>query len=208
MSNDQGERFWADQFTEPKRSYRYVLANMRGIPQWIIKTVKKPSLTITETEHSFINYKFYYPGRVEWAPIDITLVDPVSPDASATLMELVRDMGYVYPSDVDQGSIITISKKKSIEALGNQIYINQIDADGMGVIESWELKNPWISSLDFGQLSYEDDGIVDIAVTIRYDWARCLLQGKDGATFSSPPADRISSVVQSSPVSGGGREQS
>ena len=54
----QGERFWADAVTEPKRKYRFLLTNMRGIPQWVIKTVKKPSLQITESEHSFINYKF------------------------------------------------------------------------------------------------------------------------------------------------------
>lgn len=198
--------FWADAFTEPKRSYRFVLANMRGIPQWVIKTVKKPSLQITESEHSFINYKFYYPGRVEWQPLDITLVDPVAPDATATLMEMVRDMGYVYPSDVDQGSIITISKKKSIEALGSTIYIQQIDADGAGIVESWELKNPFITNLDFGELSYEDDGIVNINMTLRYDWARCLLKGTDGANFTSPPSDRLSSDVRN-PVAGGGREQ-
>ncbi len=201
----QGERFWADAFTEPKRSYRFVLANMRGIPQWIVKTVKKPSLQITESEHSFINYKFYYPGRVEWQPIDLTLVDPVDPDATATLMEIVRDMGYVYPSDIDKGNIITVSKKKSIEALGSSIYLQQIDADGGGLIESWELKNPFITNLDFGELSYEDDGLVNINVTLRYDWAVCLLKPTEGANFSNPPSDRISDDVVD-PLAGGGRD--
>jgi hypothetical protein len=202
----QGERFWADAVTEPKRKYRFLLTNMRGIPQWVIKTVKKPSLQITESEHSFINYKFYYPGRVEWQPIDITLIDPVDPDATATLMEMVRDMGYVYPSDVDQGSIITISKEKAIKALGDVIYIEQIDADTGGKIESWELKNPFITNLDFGDLSYEDDGIVEISMTLRYDWARCVLQNKDGVNFVNAPGDRIANdVAAGQTIPGSGR---
>ena len=202
----QGERFWADAFTEPKRSYRFLLSNMRGIPQWVIKTVKKPSLQVSETPHQFINYTFYYPGRVEWQPIDITLVDPVDPDATATLMEMVRDMGYVYPSDLDQAGIITISKEKSVKALGSTIYIDQIDADTGSKIESWEIKNPFITNLDFGELSYEDDGIVNISVTLRYDWARCILQSKEGVNFSSPPNERIASDVKAgTPIPGSGR---
>ena len=200
-------RFWADAFSEPKRQYRYVLSNMRGIPQWIIKTVKKPSLQISETQHQFINYTFYYPGRVEWQPIDITLVDPVDPDATATLMEIVRDMGYVYPSDIDTtgGGVITISKKKSIEALGREIYIDQIDPDGGGKIETWVLKNPFITNLDFGELSYESDELVNINMTLRHDYARCLLKPTTGADLLSPtPADRLPEDM-ASPIAGGGR---
>ena len=202
----QGESFWADAVTEPKRQYRFVLANMRGIPQWIVKSVKKPSLSISESSHQFINYTFHYPGRVEWQPVELTLVDPIAPDATATLMEMVRDMGYVYPSDFDQANVITISKAKSIEALGKVIYINQIDADGGGVIESWEIKNPWIQSLDFGELSYENDEMVNISVTLRYDWARCLLQNTEGAVFGTSGPPRISSDVAEGPVPGGGRK--
>ena len=79
--------FWADAVTEPKRAYRWVM-NFRGIDQWVMKKVTKPNFTVSEAEHSFLNYKFFYPGRVEWNDITCTLVDPISPDASATLMKL------------------------------------------------------------------------------------------------------------------------
>ena len=109
----QGTGFWADAVTEPKRAYRWVM-NFRGIDQWMMKKVAKPNFTISESEHAFLNYKFYFPGRVEWAEISCTLVDPIQPDAAATLMKLLHDAGYVDPNDIDQANPITISKRKSI----------------------------------------------------------------------------------------------
>ena len=167
--------FWADAVTEPKRAYRWVMS-FRGVDQWLMKKVDKPSFAISESEHSFLNYKFYYPGRVDWNELSCTLVDPIQPDASATLMKLVKDAGYIYPDDInnDMDRAITVNKRKSIAAVGGSIYIKQIDADGKGIVEAWELKNPWIKTINFGSLSYEDDGIVEIEVSLRFDWARLV----------------------------------
>ena len=88
--------FWSDSRIEPKRKFRWLLS-FRGVPQWIMKKVGKPNFSLGEAEHSFLNYKFYYPGRVEWSEISMTLVDPVSPDASKTMMALLKQSGYVPP---------------------------------------------------------------------------------------------------------------
>jgi hypothetical protein len=82
------QKFWSDAAIEPKRKYRFLLS-FNGVPQWIVKTTGKPNFTISESEHSFINYKFYYPGRLEWDEVSITLVDPVDPDASHTMLLLI-----------------------------------------------------------------------------------------------------------------------
>jgi hypothetical protein len=186
----QGTGFWADAVTEPKRAYRWVM-NFRGIDQWMMKKVAKPNFTISESEHSFLNYKFYFPGRVEWSEISCTLVDPIQPDASVTLMKLLQDAGYVYPSDIDQAAPITISKKKSIIAIGRSVIIKQIDADGEGVVEAWELKNPWIKSVNFGQLDYQTDDIVEIELTLRYDWAQLLTSKSKTRINFAPGTGRI-----------------
>ena len=180
MATQQGSGFWADAYTEPKRKYRFLL-NFRGIDQWIIKNVNKPSFDVSESEHDFLNYKFYFPGRVTWNTITVTLVDPVQPDASKTIQKLLNDSGYVEPSDVnvESGNPITISKEKAIQALGNKIYIKQVDPDGRGPIEQWELNNPWIKSVSFGDLDYSADDLVEITMEIRYDWVRCLNVGPE-----------------------------
>tara|TARA_R100000734_G_C3261718_1_gene60209 strand:+ start:48 stop:632 length:585 start_codon:yes stop_codon:yes gene_type:complete len=178
MARQQGSGFWADAYTEPKRKYRFVLS-FRGIDQWIIKNVNKPSFDVSESEHDFLNYKFYFPGRVTWNEIQLTLVDPIQPDASKTIQQLLRDSGYVYPSDIQAGDAdperpITISKRKAIQALGNKIYIKQVDPDGKEPVEQWELCNPWIKQVTFGDLDYSADDLVEIQMTIRFDWARLL----------------------------------
>jgi len=45
-----------------------------------------------------------------------------------------------------------------------------IDENG-APIETWSLYNPWIKSVNFGDLDYESDELVNVELSIRYDWA-------------------------------------
>jgi hypothetical protein len=76
--------FWGDASLEPKRKFRWILG-MNGIPHWLLKTASRPNISLTEAEHDFLNYKFYFPGRVSYDELSITLADPVNPDATSTL---------------------------------------------------------------------------------------------------------------------------
>ena len=73
----------------------------------------------------------------------------------------------------------TISKSKSVEALGS-VIIEQLDADG-NTIEKWTLHNPFITKVGFGDLSYEAEELSEITLGIKYDWATF----DDGEIFSS-----------------------
>ena len=171
------QKFWSDAAIEPKRKYRFLLS-FNGIPQWIVKTTGKPNFTISESEHSFINYKFYYPGRLEWDEVSITLVDPVDPDASHTMLQLIENSGYVAPHNFlndPQGrgkasNVVTFSKKRAVDAVGGRMFIHMIDEDG-APIETWSRYNPWIKSVNFGDLDYESDELVNVELSVRYDWA-------------------------------------
>jgi len=162
--------FWSDPLVEPKRSYRWVLY-LGGMPTWIIKTVKKPSFTVTESPHQYLNHTFYYPARVQWNTIEITLADPVDPDASDSMLARLFAAGYEYP--LDSATTTTVSKIKSIEALG-EIKIVQLGAEGED-IETWTLTNSFITAVDFGALDYASDEMVNISLTIRYDWAELIV---------------------------------
>ena len=54
--------------------------------------------------------------------------------------------------------------------VGGNFLIHQIDSDGK-ILEEWELKNPWISSVTFGTLDYKSDELVSLDLTVKYDWA-------------------------------------
>ena len=83
-----------------------------GIPAYLLKKVSKPSFTISETPHKYLNHTFYYPGRVEWNTVSMTLADPVEPDAAALVMKAIHASGYS-PLTENIMDPHTMSKKKS-----------------------------------------------------------------------------------------------
>lgn len=168
--------FWSDATGyEPKRAYRWTLS-VDDIEVYTIKKVSKPSFTVTESQHQFLNHTFYYPGRVEWSTISFTLVDPINPDASEALMEKINDAGYKAPSNAQD--LGTMSKSKSLDALG-KVSIQQLDGNGR-IIETWDLKNPWIKDVKFGELDYSSDDMVEIEVELRYDSANYTSYAANG----------------------------
>jgi len=167
--------FWDDVSIEPKRAYRW-LAYIGGLDPWLVKKFAKPKVTISETSHKFLNHTFWYPGRAEWDTVSFTLADPVEPDAAGAMMGKLMASGYMYP-DSYENSISTISKAKAAGpggALGS-VIIQQLSAQatkGEDVVESWEFVNAWIKDIGFGDLDYESEDMVNIEVTLRYDYAR------------------------------------
>jgi len=194
--------FWSNTalgVPEPKRSYRF-LVYVGGMEPWIAKKVTKPSFSISESEHTYINHKFYYPGRVEWNTVDVTLVDPGSPDTTQSVYNVLRGSGYVPPSD--SGDVRTISKAAATSQLG-QIRIQTIGdqftgtgdtsgggpnpiATGTEVLEEWILYNSWLKEVKFGDLDYTSDDLLEIVMTIRYDFAKLNSDNKGGAVNPDP----------------------
>ena len=167
--------FWSKtENIEPKRKHRWVLSlGQTGVPTYVIKTTAKPSFSINEVEHAFFGHKFYYPGMVTWNELSLTLVDPIDDDSSEKLMSVLRRSGYQDPRETDGLMLHTVSKEDSVQALGPQITIQQYATDGgkNKLVETWTLHNPWIKEVKFGDLDYTSDEMVDVELTIRYDWA-------------------------------------
>jgi len=164
--------FWSDSSVEPKRQFRWVFGLSNHIPLWVVKSVDKPVATVGAQEHKFFGHTYKYPGNVTWNDINITLVDPVQPDSVNILATILRQSGYNPPVAAPQGvGVETISKKKSTNTLG-EVYIKQVDAQGKP-IEVWRLTNPIVKSADFGgSLSYENEGLIEVKMTLAYDWAQ------------------------------------
>jgi len=157
---------------DPKRKFRFKV-NFNGVDPddgivWYAKSVDKPKLNISaDTTHKFLGHTFKFPGSVTWEDIEITLVDPVSPNAAKKLLDMVYASGYKFPKD--SKILETISKGKAKTALG-PVVISQIDADNK-VVEEWILHNPFIKQVAFDQLNYDEDGLSEITLGIVYDWA-------------------------------------
>lgn len=162
--------FWSERTVEPKRKFRWLLY-WSGVPQFVVKSVKKPSYSVSTQAHQFLNYEFNYPGKVTWDPIDITIVDPINPDSTKSLYKILEKSGYVIPSDYQEAAAATVNKKDMVEALGTEIKISQLDADGINPIETWIIKNPLITKADFDSLDYAQEDLLNITISITYDYA-------------------------------------
>jgi len=177
--------FWNDAGLEPKRKFRWlVTVNELENAQFFAKTVTRPSWTLSNHEHKFINHTFNYPARVTWTPIDLTYVDGGNPDMSHSFLHILRASGYNYP-DTSAIASQTITKKAATEALGG-VTISQIGADSNKVLDSWKLTNAWVSDVTSDTLSYDDDGLVEISCKIVYDWAYLAKAGPRGNTVGTP----------------------
>ena len=174
--------FWSTNFgqtpdlKDPKRSFRFTVEftgiedkEGNGPTLWYAKTCQKPSFTITTAEHKYLIHTFQYPGSVTWNEVALTLVDPVLPDMTATLSDIVQKAGYSPPTNATAEQMGTMSKAKSAAALG-QVYIKQIDSDG-NPLETWTLWNAFITDVKYGDLSYGEDALTELSVTLKYDWA-------------------------------------
>ena len=176
---DQSQFFWNDgTVQDPKRAYRWVLRN-GNIPIYTLKKVTKPSFTVTETPHKYLNHTYYYPGRVEWNTITMTLADPVAPDAAAIVTKMIKESGYSPATKADD--LQTMSKMSSVAALGSFV-IAQLDHEGKD-IETWTLKNPWIKDVKYGELDYESDDLTAIELEIRYDYASIETSAGDPKSY-------------------------
>ncbi len=169
--------FWTNGAAEdPKRNFRFIvtIAGFKTGPDgdgestvWWAKKVQKPNFTVAESKHVFLGHSYYWPGKVEWQEITMTLVDPVKPGALALLNKIVEQSGYDIPNPAED--LVTQSKSKSQGELG-AVQIKQIDAEGKA-IETWTLNNPFIKKISFSDLDYENDDLTTIDLSFRYDWS-------------------------------------
>jgi len=193
MATTSNNTFWASGHVEPKRSYRFLL-QVNGIESWVVTKVKRPAFKVGEISHDYINHKFWYPGRVEWDPVTVTLVDAITFDTTGALMTMLMASGYRLP--MVSNSTRTINKFEATQAVGGSVAIVGLGAHPVdptdnsqelgtvvneheaGYVEKWELINPWIQAVTMGDYSYADDALIEMELTFRYDFAKYnLMEG-------------------------------
>jgi hypothetical protein len=169
--------FWSDPTLEPKRKYRFML-RLDNSSAYVVTKVKNPALKISETPHKFLNHTFYYPGRVEWDPIDISFVDPSGPDdQSDNLYNRLFESGYDFPKIQNEG-LYGLTKKLSVEGGVGNVVIEQLgdaQADGkLQAIAEWHLYNPFFTNITWGDFDYSGEEMLECTTTIRYDYAEYI----------------------------------
>lgn len=143
---------------EPALKNQFIM-EIDGIPSYMIRTAAKPSITFEKITLDHINLKRHVKGKGEWQDISITMYAPISPNGAQMCMEWVRLShesltgrdGYssMYKKDLDMYQLGPIGDK----------------------VEQWKLKGAWISSFAAGDVDWSASDVVEIAVTLTYDYA-------------------------------------
>jgi hypothetical protein len=180
--------FWSSPTFEPKRAFRFLIEFTPGAGavgdidsaannlQFLAKSVSRPTYTVTSNPHKFFNHTFHYPGRVEWNTISLTLVDAMGDsNASQIFMKYLEDIGYNNPTNVNTATANTITKQSATAAMG-RLLIKEIGEgipNEVGAVKGqWQLENAFITEVSFGEHSYDSEDMIDVTLSIQYDWAK------------------------------------
>jgi hypothetical protein len=151
--------FWSEAYSwEPKKQHQFVM-QIDGIPTYLIKASAKPSLSNGEITLDHINVQRYVKGKTVWNSISVTLYDAIVPSAAQAVMEWVRSH---HESLTGRDGYSSFYKK--------DIQLMQFSPLGE-VIEQWKLKGAFITESNFGSLDWSTEDVVNIEMTLRYDYA-------------------------------------
>ena len=148
-----------------------------NIQIWSLKKCDKPKMSISETEHKYLNHTFYYPGRVTWGDITLSVADVYSTGDRSTayrIMEQIRFGGY----DLPQSNRSDFVCKKNLTF--QTFKIQQFDCATEEIVEEWDLNNAWIKEVSFGTLDYGAEDPLAIDLTVKYDWCTYTPQQPQG----------------------------
>lgn len=148
---------------EPLKKNRFLFRfpSDLGIQEWWVVSGSRPTISQNEVEIPFLNTSNWVIGRYIWEAITITLRDPIGPSASQAVMEWVR----LHSESVTGRQGYAVAYKRDI-------VLEMLDPTGV-VVSQWIIKNAMLTNVNFGELSYDDDGIADITMTIRPQY--CIL---------------------------------
>lgn len=151
--------YWKQAYSwEPKKKHQFIM-EIDGIPAFLIKASAKPSIQNGEVPLDHINVKRYVKGKSEWQAISVTLYDPILPSATQAVMDWIR---LHHESVTGRNGYSSMYKKN--------ITLNQLSPLGEK-IEQWDLIGAYIVDSNFGDLDWGDDGVMEIQMNLRYDYA-------------------------------------
>jgi hypothetical protein len=133
-----------------------------GIPSYVIKKIGAVSVEMGEIKLNHINVYRKIKGRAQWADLEMTLFDPITPSGAQAVMEWVR---LHHESVTGRDGYSDFYKK--------DVTINILGPVG-DIVSEWIIKGAFIKTANFGDYSYDEDAAAqEITVTLGMDY--CIL---------------------------------
>jgi hypothetical protein len=123
----------------------------------VCKSATRPSINNTEIEINHINKKRYILGKTTYDPLQIILYDYITPSISQLLM--------AWQVTVHEAK----SGRSGYDAFYNRTATLEILGPAGDVVQVWKYFNCKPTTINFGELNWDNDTVMEIPVTIRYD---------------------------------------
>jgi len=183
----------------PKLKFRFRLSFINfGVSQGqvveLTKQVadtKRPSVKFDPVTVDIYNSKVYFQGKPSWEEVTVNLRD----DATGAVSKLVGEQIQKQFDFQEQASAASGIDYKF------QLQMDILDggngAATPNVLESWALYGCFLSSVDYGEMNYNSNDPMMIALSIRYDNAEQLPAGGQtaGVGFGATIAQNIGSTI-------------
>jgi len=146
---------------EPKQKNRFILY-VDGIPSYQIKGMGAVTLNQGTVALNHINVQRFVKGKSTWAPISMTLFDPITPSGAQAVMEWVR---LHHESVTGRDGYSDFYKK--------DLTMNVLGPVG-DIVSEWIIKGALITSADFGDFNWDTENAAqEISLEVQPDY--CIL---------------------------------
>lgn len=141
--------------------------------------IKRPNVNFNPITLDVYNSKVYLQGKPEWQDITVNLRD----DATGAVSKLVGEQVQKQYDFLEQASAPSGVDYKF------QLIFEMLDG-GNGtatptILEAWELDGCFLSQVDWGDMAYNSNDPVQIALTVKYDNAIQTIGGGVGTTVKT-----------------------
>ena len=132
-----------------------------GFPAYLIKGLGAVTVSQGTVPLNHINVQRFVKGKTTWGPISMTLFDAITPSGAQSVMEWVR---LHHESVTGRDGYSDFYKK--------DMTVNVLGPVG-DVVSEWIIKGALITEAGFGEYNYDNEGAVEISMTVQPDY--CVL---------------------------------
>jgi hypothetical protein len=191
----------------PKLGYRFRVTLLNfGVESAVeltkqVQDVSRPTVNFGEIEIPIYNSRVYIAGRYEFDPVSLTLRD----DASGQVQRLVgqqvqKQFDFMEQASARSGIDYKFTMRIEILDGGNGALTPQ-------VLDTFELYGCFVTSAEYGELAYDSEDPVTVALTIRYDNAVQFAAGSEAVSVAGGIGARVGRAIASQAVTGSGRSE-
>jgi hypothetical protein len=128
-----------------------------------VMDVTRPNVSFDQMTVDIYNSRVYLAGKHTWEPITLNLREDVSNNVQKMVGEqLQKQFDFFEQSSAATGQDYKFTQRIEVLDGGN-------GANTPAVLETWEIYGCYLTSVDYGQMSYSANDPMTVALNIQYD---------------------------------------